>query len=113
MSRVVRPSALVIEYARRLAPEPRRAIKHALAELREERGDICALEANLSGYYRLRVGRHRILFNYAVDGAIWFTNFSRPNLSNGSSPDLGTPAPSFLLACSSAAGRASPAIAMR
>ena len=38
--------------------------------LREERGDICILEANLSGYYRLRVGRHRIIFTYAPDGAI-------------------------------------------
>jgi mRNA interferase RelE/StbE len=70
MSRIVRPSTQVIEYARRLAPEPRRALKHALAELREERGDIRALEATLSGYYRLRVGRHRIVFNYATDGAI-------------------------------------------
>ena len=70
MKRVVRPSIQVIEYARRLAPEPRRAIRHALAELCEERGDICALEANLSGYYRLRVGRHRTIFNYAADGAI-------------------------------------------
>jgi mRNA interferase RelE/StbE len=70
MSRVLRPSTQVIDYARRLAPEGRRAVKHALAELREERGDICALEGNLSGYYRLRVGRHRIIFNYAPDGAI-------------------------------------------
>ena len=70
MSRVVRPSTLVIEYVRRLAPEPRRAVKHALIELREERGDICALEGNLSGYYRRRAGRHRIIFNYAADGAI-------------------------------------------
>jgi mRNA interferase RelE/StbE len=70
MSRVVRPSTQLIEYARRLAPEPRRALKQALAGLREERGDIRALEANLSGYYRLRVGRHRIVFNYAADGAI-------------------------------------------
>ena len=70
MNRVVRPSIQVIGFARNLAPEPRRAIKGALAALREERGDICALEANLSGYYRLRVGRHRIIFNYAADGAI-------------------------------------------
>jgi mRNA interferase RelE/StbE len=70
MSRVVRASVQVIEYARRLAPEPRRAIKHALSDLREERGDMRALEANLAGYYRLRVGRHRIIFNYAADGAI-------------------------------------------
>ena len=70
MSRVVRPSSQIIEYARRLAPEPRRAVKLALAGLRSERGDIRALEANLSGYYRLRVGRHRIVFSYAADGAI-------------------------------------------
>ena len=70
MSRVVRVSAQIIAYAGRLAPEPRRAVKHALAALREERGDICSLEANLSGYYRLRVGRHRIIFTYAPDGAI-------------------------------------------
>jgi mRNA interferase RelE/StbE len=70
MRRVVRPSTQVIAYTRRLAPEPRKAVKHALVELREERGDIRALEATLTGYYRLRVGRHRIIFNYAADGAI-------------------------------------------
>lgn len=70
MSRTVRPSTQVVEFARQLAPEPRRAVKHALTELRLERGDICALEANLSGYYRLRIGRHRLIFNYAKDGAI-------------------------------------------
>ena len=70
MSRVVRPSTQVIAYARRLAPEPRGVVKSALAGLREERGDICALEGKLSGYYRLRLGRHRIIFSYAPDGAI-------------------------------------------
>lgn len=70
MSRVVRPSVQIIEFARRLAPGQRRAVKQALLGLREERGDIRALEATLSGYYRLRVGRHRIIFNYAADGAI-------------------------------------------
>jgi mRNA interferase RelE/StbE len=70
MTRVVRPSIQVVEYAKRLAPEPRRAIKHGLAGLRKERGDIRALEASLSGYYRLRVGHHRIIFSYAADGAI-------------------------------------------
>jgi mRNA interferase RelE/StbE len=70
LSRIVRPSTQVINFARRLAPEPRRAVKHALVELRSERGDICALEANLSGYYRIRIGRHRLIFSYARDGAI-------------------------------------------
>lgn len=70
MSCVVRPSTQIIEYARRLAPEPRQAVQYALAELREERGDLRALDANLSGYNRLCVGRHCIIFNYAADGAI-------------------------------------------
>jgi mRNA interferase RelE/StbE len=70
MTRVVRPAVQVVEYVRRLAPEPRRAVKQALVELREERGDIRTLEGGLSGYCRLRVGRHRILFAYAQDGAI-------------------------------------------
>ena len=70
MNRVVRPSVQVIAYARRLAPEPRRAVKQALTDLREERGDIRALEGNLVGYYRLRIGRHRVIFTYVADGAI-------------------------------------------
>ena len=70
MSRVVRPAVQVTDFARHLAPEQRRAIKHALQDLREERGDIRALDENLSGYYRVRVGRFRIIFAYAPDGAI-------------------------------------------
>lgn len=70
MNRVLRPAIQVVEFAKRLAPEPRRTVKHALQELRAERGDIRALEGTLAGYYRLRVGRFRIIFAYAADGAI-------------------------------------------
>jgi mRNA interferase RelE/StbE len=70
MSRVVRPAVQVIEFARRLAPEPRRMVKQALVDLQNERGDIKALEGRLAGYCRLRVGRYRILIAYAADGAI-------------------------------------------
>ena len=70
MTRALRPALQVIDYVRRLAPEPRRAIKLALKGLIQERGDIRSLEGTLVGYYRLRVGRHRIIFNYAKDGAI-------------------------------------------
>jgi len=70
MKRVLRLSPQVIEFAARLAPDPRRALKHALAGLREDRGDIQPLEANLSGYHRLRIGKFRIIFQYAKDGAI-------------------------------------------
>jgi mRNA interferase RelE/StbE len=60
----------VIEFAARLAPEPRRTLKRALAGLREGHGDIQALEANLAGYHRLRVGKYRIIFQYAKSNAI-------------------------------------------
>ena len=70
MTRTVRPALQVIEYVRRLAPEPRQAIRLALKELARERGDIRSLEGTLAGYYRLRIGSHRIIFNYARDGAI-------------------------------------------
>ena len=70
MNRSVRPAVQVIEYVRRLAPEPRCAVKRALIDLRRESGDIQALEGNLSGYYRLKVGRHRLIFAYARDEAI-------------------------------------------
>ena len=70
MTRVLRPAAQFIAFAQRLAPEPRRAVKHALRELRAERGDIRALEGALTGYYRRRVGRFRIIFAYAAEGAI-------------------------------------------
>jgi len=70
MSRVVRPAVQITGFARHLAPEQRRAIKQALQDLRTERGDIRALDENLAGYYRVRVGRFRIIFAYANDGAI-------------------------------------------
>jgi mRNA interferase RelE/StbE len=70
MSRVVRPTIQVVTFAKRLAPEQRRAVKLALQDLRTERGDIRALEGALTGYYRLRVGKFRIIFAYATDGAI-------------------------------------------
>jgi mRNA interferase RelE/StbE len=70
MNRPVRPALQVIAFSRRLAPEPRRAIKQGLRDLGQEKGDIRALEGGLAGYYRLRIGRHRIVFSYAADGAI-------------------------------------------
>ena len=55
---------------RHLAPEPRRAMKKALKGLCDEKGDIRSLDQNLAGYYRLRVGKHRIIFRYGDDNAI-------------------------------------------
>jgi len=70
MTRVLRTAIQVVEFASRLAPDQRRAAKSALRELRHERGDLRALEGTLAGYYRLRVGRFRLIFSYARDGAI-------------------------------------------
>lgn len=70
MIRVVRPSIQVVEFARRLAPEPRRAVKKALNDLRREQGDIRALDGKLTGFYRLRVGSHRLIFCYGPADSI-------------------------------------------
>jgi len=70
MSRRLRVSDQVLRFATLLAPEPRRVLKRALRALASEQGDILPLEGGLSGYYRLRVGRHRVLFAYASDGAL-------------------------------------------
>ena len=42
----------------------RREIKQAIARLANEHGDIQALGDNLTGYYRLKVGRYRVIFRY-------------------------------------------------
>jgi mRNA interferase RelE/StbE len=60
----------VFDFNRRQAPEPRRALKKALKELEWERGNILSLEQGLVGYYRLRVGKFRIIFRYIETGNI-------------------------------------------
>ena len=42
----------------------RREVKRAILRLSAEAGDIKALRDNLAGYYRLRVGRYRVVFRY-------------------------------------------------
>ncbi len=54
----------VLDFVGSLAPEPRRAVREALRKLEQEKGDVRALEGNLEGFYRLRVGRYRIIFFY-------------------------------------------------
>ena len=57
-------------FLRRLAPEPRRALRKALKDLRDEKGDIRSLDESLSGYYRLRVGRYRVILRYRDEKTI-------------------------------------------
>jgi mRNA interferase RelE/StbE len=48
----------------------RREVKRALKALSEGRGDIRALDAPLAGYYRLKIGNHRLIFRHAEGGRI-------------------------------------------
>lgn len=52
----------VLDYIRSLPPETRSRMKRAIRDLAEEKGDIEALDSNLTGYLRLRVGTHRVIF---------------------------------------------------
>lgn len=54
----------VWDFAQTLGLENRRALKRAIVALSTERGDIRALTDELSGFYRLRVGRFRVIFRY-------------------------------------------------
>ena len=56
----------VVDYLRRLAPQPRHALRLAIKDLAHEKGDIKALTDELEGFYRLRVGSHRVVFEYQI-----------------------------------------------
>lgn len=56
----------LLDYLRRLAPLPRQALRLAIKDLTYEKGDIKALTEELEGFYRLRVGSHRVVFEYQI-----------------------------------------------
>ncbi len=56
----------VMDHLRRLGPQPRHALRLAIKDLAYEKGDIKALIDALAGFYRLRVGSHRVVFEYQV-----------------------------------------------
>jgi mRNA-degrading endonuclease RelE of RelBE toxin-antitoxin system len=60
----------VVDFVRRLPPEPRRRLRRALRGLTLEKGDIKRLEGPLEGYLRLRIGGYRVVFTYAGRGKI-------------------------------------------
>ena len=65
----VRLQEEVLDYLRRLPPQPRHALRMAIKGLANERGDIKPLTEELEGFYRLRVGSHRLIFEYEmIDG---------------------------------------------
>jgi len=62
----VRIQGEVLDYLRRLAPKPRHAVRLAIKGLAREKGDIRTLTDELEGFHRLRVGSHRVLFEYEI-----------------------------------------------
>ena len=58
-------SRQVREFQAVLGLQHRRAVKQAIRDLAREQGDIRALRDELSGYHRLKIGRHRLIFRYA------------------------------------------------
>ncbi len=62
----VRVREEVMEYLRKLPPGPRHALRLAIKNLAHERGDIRALTDDLEGFCRLRVGSHRVIFEYEM-----------------------------------------------
>ncbi len=57
----IKPSAQVTDFLRGLAPEPRRQLRLAIRSVAQGRGDVKALEGELAGYWRLRVGSYRVV----------------------------------------------------
>lgn len=84
----VRLAARVVACVKTLPPETRRKIDAELSRLEKGDGDIVALEAELSGFSRLRVGCYRIIYGTPLlpparklfvslrSGAVWFTKCS-------------------------------------
>ena len=62
----VRVQDEVLDYLRRLAPKPRHAMRLAIKTLAQEQGDIKSLTDDLEGFHRLRVGTHRVIFEYEM-----------------------------------------------
>jgi len=63
----VRVQDEVLNYLKLLPPEPRHALRLGIRGLQEEKGDIRSLTDELGGYYRLRVGKYRVIFTYRLE----------------------------------------------
>ena len=57
----------VVDFVRSLAPDPRRRVREGLRGLEEESGDLKQLEADLTGYARLRVGSYRVIIRFYAE----------------------------------------------
>ena len=65
----VRLGSQVTDFIGKLAPEPKRAVHDALKGIAKGKSDIKLLEGKLCGFYRLRSGRIRVIYQErAVSG---------------------------------------------
>jgi len=62
----VRIQEEVFDFLRRLPPQPRHALRVAIKGLADESGDIKPLTEELEGFFRLRVGSYRVIFEYEL-----------------------------------------------
>lgn len=62
----VRVREEVVDCLRKLPPGSRHALRVAIKDLAHERGDIRPLSDELEGFCRLRVGSHRVIFEYEM-----------------------------------------------
>ena len=67
MKKRVELDSQVADFVRSLAPEPRRRLRESLRGLEDQKGDLKQLEADLTGYARLRVGSYRVILRFFVE----------------------------------------------
>ncbi|MGH7952258.1 MAG: type II toxin-antitoxin system RelE family toxin [Limisphaerales bacterium] len=63
-------TARVRDFLRSLAPEPRRKLWRAIKELVDGKGDVKLLEGKLSGLWRLRAGKVRVIYEIKAVGGV-------------------------------------------
>jgi mRNA interferase RelE/StbE len=54
----------IVARLRTLHPDHRKEIRAALRKLAKGHGDVKELAGRLTGFYRLRVGRYRVVYRY-------------------------------------------------
>jgi mRNA-degrading endonuclease RelE of RelBE toxin-antitoxin system len=64
----IRVGRQVEGFLKTLAPEPRRALRQAMKNLADDNGDVKLLEGKLSGLWRLRVGKVRVIYEIKAAG---------------------------------------------
>src|SRR5271154_6007571 len=70
MKTKVRVGRRVENFVKALAPEPRRVLRQAMKGLADEKGDVKLLEGKLSGLWRLRVGKVRVIYEIKAGGGV-------------------------------------------